>query len=114
MLRSLALAFDSGLAYSEALAVLGRVTPWPWRDRDCAWYGNLATCKTGTLELAFMESGSNDVGGTVAAGQGRRYAISAVLRGEGDWESVRAVLEGAFLPAVQARNICPTEIIDAG
>lgn len=108
-----ALAFDSALSYGTTLETLNRLGSWKWHDRDCAWYGNLATCKTNSLKLAFMESGCNELAGEVEAGEGCRYAISFFLSDDGDWTAIRAAIEEDTLPAVHAHNICPTDVIDA-
>jgi len=72
MRRTIALAFDSDLSYWQIFETLNAVGPWQWRDRDCAWYGNLAQARAqtplGSLELYLMESGVNDIGGIVLAG----------------------------------------------
>ena len=116
MRHSRARAFDSDLSYEQLLELFNRMGPWSWRDRDSAWYGNLATFRSDRLELALIESGANGVGGQVVAGGGRRYAASAVLdddrpEADGKWQNVTSALD-ALLRAAGARNVCDTDVID--
>lgn len=63
-----AIAFDSDLSFSDVLDRLEQLGPWTWRERDSAWYGNIASARTDSLLLDLVESGPNGTGGQVDPG----------------------------------------------
>jgi hypothetical protein len=120
--REVAFAFDSDLRYEQVFERLNAAGPWSWRDRDSAWYGNYASAWTptpggGSLKVKLIESGANGIGGTVIAGSGRRYAISATFESTAEsaapeWEAIRRTITDRVLPSLEASSVCPTEPID--
>jgi hypothetical protein len=108
----LAWAFDSELAFEELLARLNR-GPWTWVERDSAWYGNMGTTRTKTTKVTVIESGPNGIGGSVRAGEGRRYCMS-ISRADGDGvlHALRTTIREELLPRLEARDVVPTQRID--
>lgn len=111
------LAFDSALSFSRIMERLNELGPWTWRERDSAWYFNLASARTDSLLLDLIESGPNDTGGRVDAGNGRQFAISVRCRrghthSPREWAALRDRIEREILPALEAERIEPTDTID--
>ncbi len=111
------LSFDSELSFGQMLERLNRLGPWQWRERDSAWYGNLASVRTDSLKIDLIESGGNEVGGSVDAGNGQRYSISVrVVRRNPplahEWAAVEASIKGELLPLIGATGVQPTDPID--
>jgi len=115
---SYGLSFDSPLSFDEIVERLNAAGPWAWRERDSAWYGNLASARTESLLLDLIESGPNEVpGGSVDAGNGQRFALSVRARREhpptaAEWEALEAWLRTELLPQCGATDIKPTDPID--
>ena len=111
------LSFDSALSFTEMLERLNRLGPWTWRERDSAWYGNIASVRTDSLKIDLIESGANEVGGSVDAGNGQRYSISvrAVRQSPPpahEWAAVEASIKSELLPLLGATGVQPTDPID--
>jgi hypothetical protein len=112
-----AIAFDSDLSFSDVLERLEQLGPWTWRERDSAWYGNIASARTDSLLLDLVESGANETGGHVDAGAGCRYAISVRCRhGQSvsahEWSELEHRVRQVILPALPARSLTSTDPID--
>ena len=112
------LSFDCSLSFTEIVEQLNQIGPWAWRDRDSAWYGNLASARTESLRLDVIESGPNEVpGGRVDAGNGQQFAISVRGRSEHplpeqEWATLEASVRTELLPRLGASNVQPTDTID--
>jgi hypothetical protein len=112
------LSFNSTLTFGEIVERLNAAGPWVWRERDSAWYGNLASARTESLRLDFFESGPNELrGGRVEAGNGQRYALSVRARHEhpptpAEWEKLFERLRSQLLPRCGAIDVKPTDPID--
>ncbi len=112
------LSFNCSLSFGEILARLNEIGPWVWRERDSAWYGNLASARTETLRLDLIESGANEVpGGTVDAGNGQQFAISVRPNGDRspaahEWSALVTRITDEILPALGALRVQPTDPID--
>jgi hypothetical protein len=112
-----ALAFDSAMSFADMLDRLNALGPWSWRERDSAWYGNLASARAASLRLDLLESGPNEIGGWVAAGNGRQFSIS--VRGRPglalsahEWAAIERRVADEILPALGAVSVEPTDPID--
>ena len=106
------LSFDSPLSFAEMLVLLNTLGPWPWAERDSAWYGNLASVRTDSLRLDLLESAGN-----VDAGNGQQFCISVRSRGEKappahEWAAIEASIRGEMLPLLRATGVQPTDPID--
>ena len=110
-------SFDCDLGFHEILGRLNEIGPWKWEEADSAWYGNLARARTPTLRLDLIESGGNEIGGHVDAGNGQQFAIS-VRKGrtaqpsEHEWAAVELAIRTELLPSLGARDVKPTDPID--
>jgi hypothetical protein len=112
------LSFDCALTFAEILERLNQLGPWSWRERDSAWYGNIASARTGTVRLDLVETGANEIpGGSVDAGNGQPFAIS--VRASRDrppdaraWSAVEKRVREVVLPALGATRVQPTDPID--
>jgi hypothetical protein len=124
----LAIAFNSDLSFHEMIARPIPMGPWKWRERDKAWYYNLASVRekspSGRIELHLIESGPNEVGGQVYAGgrgEARQFAMSLSLIPDGlmssndepEWEKLRSAFLESLLPALGAKDIRETDSIEA-
>jgi hypothetical protein len=120
--RGLGFAFDSTLSFPEMIGRLNDVGPWKWHERDSAWYGSRASAHPDpgagySLRFDLIESGSNEVGGTVVAGEGRQFCISLRFQSdrpdaESEWTRLEATLRNELLPALGAADVTPTDTID--
>jgi hypothetical protein len=112
------LSFDSALTFDEIVERLNAGGPWVWRERDSAWYGNLASARAESLRLDLVESGPNELpGGRVDSGNGQRYALSVRARHEhpptaAEWETLSERLRTDLLPRCGAIDVRPTDPID--
>ena len=109
-------SFDCELGFGQLLARLNEIGPWQWDERDSAWFGNIASARTKTIRLDLIESGPDEVGGQVIAGNGQQFAIS-VRKGptppsEHEWAAVELAIRTELLPSVGARDVRPTDPID--
>lgn len=117
MLTDYGFSFDCDLGFGEILARLNQIGPWQWEEADSAWYGNLARARTKTMRLDLIESGANEIGGHVDAGNGQQFAIS-VRKGRSEpptaheWAAVELAIRTELLPAVGARDVKSTDPID--
>src|SRR5215467_2656623 len=126
--RVIAFAFNSDLSFREMIAAPVPMGPWKWHERDKAWYYNLASvhekCRSGRIKLHLIESGPNEVGGQVYAGDAgdpRQFAVSLSLTPDGamdanyerEWASLQSALVEIVLPSLGARDVRETDDIDA-
>jgi hypothetical protein len=109
-------SFDCDLSFWEIFTRLNEIGPWTWEERDSAWFGLIATARTASIKLDFFESGFDEQGGRVEAGNGQQYAISVrkgrVPPSEHEWAAVELGIRTELLPSLGARDIKPTDPID--
>lgn len=115
-MNAFGLSFDSELSFDTMVRRLTERGPWVWRERDSAWYGNLASARTTTLRLDLLESGGNSVGGRVDAANGRQFTLSVRpnrdrLPSPDEWSALVALIYGDLLATLGAIRVQPTDPI---